>query len=87
MKKGVVLFGLLLLISFSLVIAQEDTACDEGDESCKIKEALSCLNDKIDDKGCSSLSSEERVFSLLAVGECRTEVKSDSKFRSDIYTF
>ena len=82
MKKRVILFSLFLLISFSFVMAQE-TECEEGDESCKLNKARSCLEGKIDDKTCGRLNSEERVFSLLAVGECKSEVQDDSKIMSD----
>ena len=86
MKKRVFLFNILafvFLISLVSVMAEE-TECDEGDETCKLNQARSCLNEKIDDKTCEKLSSEERVFSLLAVGDCRDEVKADSKLMSDV---
>ena len=83
MKKRALIFSFLLLFSLTFILAQ-NIECAEGDTSCKIDKARSCLNEKIDDRGCSVLSSEERVFSLLAVGECKNEVKSDSKLMSDV---
>ena len=83
MKKRALIFSFLLLFSLTFILAQ-NIECAEGDASCKINKARSCLNEKIDDRGCSVLSSEERVFSLLAVGECKNEVKSDSKLMSDV---
>jgi len=49
----------------------------------KINKAYDCLNSKIKDK-CSSISSEEKVFSLMAVGKCQAEVQSDSKYKTNI---
>ena len=83
MKKELVVFSLLLLFSLTFVLAQ-NTECASGDESCKISLAKSCLNDKIDNKECSGLSSDEKVFSLLAVGKCLSQVKDDSKFMDDV---
>lgn len=82
MKIEAFLFGILILVFFAhSVTAQE---CTEGDKSCKIDKARSCVEEKINDKGCSALSSEERVFSLLALGKCKNEVKDDSKLMSDV---
>jgi hypothetical protein len=85
MKKGVFLFVVLALVLIAYPIAAaNDTECGEGDNTCKKAEAKACLNSKIDDKGCSVLSSEERIFSALAVGECKNEIKEDSKLKSDV---
>ena len=83
MKKVVLLFGLLFLF-LSFVIAQEDTTCAQGDDDCRIDKAYSCLNEKINDKSCDSLSSEESVFSLLATGKCKNQVTGDSKYLSNL---
>ncbi|MCK5614959.1 hypothetical protein KAR91_74540 [Candidatus Pacearchaeota archaeon] len=37
-----------------------------------------CLADSVDGK-CSSLSFEEKVFTVLAIGECKDELKSESE--------
>lgn len=73
MKKRVLLvFTILFLISLiSLAISQEAT------ETEKIDKAYECLEDKVEGK-CSSLTSEEKIFSLLAINECKTEVIEDS---------
>ena len=89
MKKKVFLFSIsifvfLIFISLAYPVLAQGTACNKGDKTCNINKATSCLEQKIKDKGCSQLSSEERVFSLLAAGKCKTEVKSDSKLMSDI---
>ena len=70
MKKGVLAISLFIfLISFSFVAAENLT---------KVGEAYSCLRDSIEDRGCDTLSSEERFFSLLALNKCEAEVLSDS---------
>lgn len=87
MKKLVFLFSIFLVSIFfaSFVIATEhDIVCDDGDNDCKVDKAYSCLNEKIDDKTCEALSSEERIFSLLATGKCKDEVLGDSKYNSDL---
>ena len=83
MKKGAVLFVFLFLFSLTFFTA-EIKDCAEGNEDCKIDNARSCLNDKINEKECENLSPEEKVFSLMAVGKCNSEVKDDSKYESEI---
>ncbi len=81
MKKEVFLFSFLiivLILCVSFTIAQEDDAGDADNEQSKIDKAYNCLEDKVKDK-CSSLSSEERIFSLLAIKECKDEIISDSQ--------
>ena len=69
MNKKVVLFGLIMLFFLSFVLAQE--VCEEGDDDCKVDNAYACLNEKIDDKTCSGLSPEEKIFSFLATETSR----------------
>jgi len=66
MKIGVILFIFLLMIS--LVVAQDATVSEKG---------YACLEDKVTGK-CSSLSSEEKIFSLLTIDRCKTEVLNDA---------
>lgn len=61
---------LLLILVTSLVVSQETTEIE------KVDEAYQCLEDRVGD--CSSLSSEEKIFSLLAVNKCKAEVIQDS---------
>src|SRR3989344_2561897 len=82
MNKKVVLFGLIMLFFLSFVLAQE--VCEEGDDDCKVDNAYACLNEKIDDKTCSGLSPEEKIFSFLATEKCKAELISDSRFKSDL---
>ena len=74
------IFTLVFLTSF--LMAQE--VCDEGDTDCKISNGYLCLNEKIDNKGCSAMSSEEKAFAALATGDCRSDLTSDSKFKTDV---
>ena len=61
------------------VLADDNlTVGDSDDEGSKIDKAYECLRNKIDGK-CDSLSLEEKIFSLLAVGECRNELIEDSE--------
>jgi hypothetical protein len=73
MKKRV-LFGFLtmfLIFSISFAIAENLSTSEE-----KKDKAYICLGEKVRGK-CSSLSPEERIFSLLAIQECKDEVVSD----------
>lgn len=71
----------ILIISLSFVIAQDDeTATDQE----KVDEAYSCLREKIDERTCSELSLEEKIFSLLAVNKCKTEIQ-DSEDADDCW--
>ena len=86
MKKLVILLGILFLslIVLPIVFADEET---------QVELAYECLQNRINQTGCSSLSFEQKVFSLLAVGKCLDEViaenlsnqcwpKSDCKIKS-----
>ena len=78
MKKGGLLFlCLFLVLSLSLIAAQNETT-----EQQKIDNAYQCLRDKVSGK-CSALSSEEKAFSALATGDCRGDLTSDPKFKTD----
>ena len=87
MKKKVMLslFLFFIIASFlpGFTFAQLKE-CVAGDDSCRIDNAYTCLNDAIDLKTCARLSSDEKVFSLLSVGDCKSEVTSDAKFQTDI---
>lgn len=68
MKKN---WAFILILFFLLPIAIAQQA--------EVDKAIKCLEDKIDDGKCSSLSTEEKIFSLLAVQKCESELLSDSK--------
>ncbi|MBI2043418.1 hypothetical protein HYT25_03450 [Candidatus Pacearchaeota archaeon] len=85
MKKAVLsLFLFLMIVSFlaNLTFAQIQE-CEPDDDDCKIDNGYICLQDKIDTRTCSSLTSEEKVFSLIATGDCKSEVTSDSNFKTN----
>lgn len=78
MKKSV-LFGfliILLILNVSFIIAQENET--------KVDMAYECLEGKVEGRCSSITSSEAKIFSLLAIGECKDEVISDSKYKSDV---
>jgi len=83
MKKKLVIGYLFLIILISFVVAANSTGTittsDDVSESTQVNKAYQCLNDKISDKTCDELSSQERIFSLLATGKCKTEVLESSK--------
>jgi len=64
MKRGLLLLFIFLLI-FPFVIAEPQN------------ESYACLENKVKDN-CDSLSSEEQIFSLLAIKECRDEIVADA---------
>ncbi len=57
------LFLLILVLPFII-----------ADEESQVESAYACLENKIETQQCSSLSFEQKVFSLMSVYECRTEV-------------
>ena len=67
-KKGIFSVFLLLLILSSFFVS----AANQTDTK-----AYACLESKVTDK-CSTLSTEEKIFSLLAIDRCKTELISDS---------
>jgi len=87
MKKLVFLFSIFLVsifFTFFVIAEEHNIVCEDGDDDCKVNKAYSCLNEKIDDKTCEVLSSEERIFSFLATGKCKDEVLGDSRYNSDL---
>lgn len=71
MKKKVffILTILLVLSLFFVNAANEDTPIN----------ASACLKTKINSQGCDALSTEEKIFSLLAIGECKEELQKDTR--------
>jgi len=71
MEKKVFLFILVLALIFTIPLifaAQEE-----------IDNAYACLEDKIDEKTCDSLSVTEKIFSSLAVSRCSSELRAEAK--------
>ncbi len=69
MIKKVLLLGVFfLMFVLPFVLASNET---------QITKAYTCLEEKIDD--CSSLSLKAQIFSMLAVGKCKSEIQDASK--------
>jgi hypothetical protein len=74
MKKKGVFFVLLLLLVFLVLSAFTVRAANETNADVK---AYACLENKVKDQ-CSTLSTEEKIFSLLTIERCKAELLSDS---------
>ena len=66
MRKKVLIVSLIFLIFCTYFVAAE-TVSEKG---------YACLEEKVDGK-CDDLTSEEKIFSLLAIDRCKTEVLAD----------
>ena len=75
-KKVFLGLFIFLLIGLPFLLA-EDHESVSGDQE-KINLAFSCLNEKIEQRTCERLSTEEKIFALMATGECRSELIDDS---------
>lgn len=72
MKKKVFLFAVLvlsLILISPFIMSANNTQVDKG---------YTCLEQQIDSKTCSSLSVNEKIFSVLATGKCRSSLISDA---------
>ena len=70
MKKRVsFIFLFLLVLSLFFISSANESVSDK---------AYSCVEARVDKDGCSELSTEEKIFTLLAIGECKSEVLDDS---------
>ncbi len=70
MKKCVVvLLVFSLLLSLSFVLAEENIT----DAQTKIDQAYDCLDSKVSGK-CGTIALEEKIFTLLANGQCKDEL-------------
>ncbi len=76
-SRGLLFLFLLLIFSLFLIGGQDET------EQQKVDKAYQCLTDKVSGK-CSSLSAEEKAFSALATGDCKSDLTSDPKFKTDV---
>lgn len=70
MKKSVLLltFFISLVLFANLVFAANQTVKES---------AIDCLEDKVEGE-CDSLTTEQKAFSLLSIGECKDELIADS---------
>lgn len=71
MKRGVILVLIFILyLQFLFVVS----ALEED----QVELAYSCLENRINQTGCSSLNFEEKVFSYLTVGKCGEQLSLDN---------
>ena len=68
-KKVFFIFAIALILCAFFVNAAEDDV--------DIR-ATACLQSKVTDVSCDSLSTEEKIFTLLSIGQCRDELADDS---------
>ena len=71
MRKGALVFAILFLISIFAV------AGVLADENANVQNAYVCLETQINKTGCSSLSIEDKIFSVLATGNCSDSLIKD----------
>jgi hypothetical protein len=75
MRKRVLIVSLMFLIlCISFVVAEEP-------ELSVSEKGYACLNEKVIDN-CGDLSLEEKIFSLLAINRCKTEIIADKDTNS-----
>lgn len=75
-KRGVFVFFVLAV--FFLVLVAMVVSADSTNQTA-VDKAYSCLNNKTSTTSqCSSLSTEEKTFVVLATGQCKNELMSDS---------
>lgn len=72
MKRGVLVLLLVLVVGLHLV-----SAAVNDTEQTKVSKAYSCLKNKTSGN-CALLSIQEKTFSVLATGQCRTELTAAS---------
>jgi hypothetical protein len=68
-KKGFVILLFLIVLSLFFISAVDETV---------EQKAYSCLENKIEKDKCASLSTEEKIFSLLSIGKCKSELLGDA---------
>jgi len=74
------------MFNLSFVIADNHTSEDAGDividdtldSTTDIDKAYACLDKKVEDLTCSKLSTEQKIFTVLAIQKCSSELTSDS---------
>ncbi len=76
---------IFLLMGFLFVSAENSTSPGEittgtdSDSNDLVDKAYDCLESKIDSKGCQALTTQEKIFSLLALGKCKQELADEAK--------
>jgi len=78
MKKEVLFLFLFMVLIFA-IFPSVNAAINATQEKQKIDLAYTCLKDKVNTSAlCSSLSTEEKIFSVLAVNRCQSELINES---------
>lgn len=89
MKKRVLIalfiFSVFFISTFAIAEDNETNSSGEievsdatQDSGNAVDNAYSCLREAIDIRECDELSTEEQIFSLLAVGKCKKELLDES---------
>lgn len=84
MKKEALILVLLIMLSvfFSHSVIGDDEGTVELDESAseseRVDKAEDCLKDIVEERGCEDLSIEEKIFVLLSIGKCKSELADES---------
>jgi len=79
MKRGNKLVFALLVITLLISLISVLVIADDLTDSQKLEKAEQCLENKVEQKQCKDLTSEEQAFSLLAISECKDELIENSK--------
>ena len=66
MKKRVILFSFFVLI-FILPFISSLNQTSNAD-------AIACINNKVQEKGCSTFGLESKIFALLSTGQCESDL-------------
>jgi hypothetical protein len=74
-KNFIFIILFIAILNLSLV---SSLTLNSSEQQKRINQAYSCLDNKIKSK-CSLLSTEEKIFSVLATGQCKQELISSAK--------
>ncbi|MDP2628487.1 MAG: hypothetical protein Q8P15_01160 [Nanoarchaeota archaeon] len=74
MRRGIIFLVLILLI-FPIVSSQQ----------AEVEKAVQCLENQVAKNTCSSLTTEEKIFSLLGVQKCEGELLTDSQNNAECW--
>jgi len=66
MKKGVIIFGFFVLIFILPFISSLNQTLNS--------DAVKCINNKVQEKGCSTFGLDSKIFALLSTGQCEADV-------------
>lgn len=76
LRKKRLLIACVFLVAFLFLPSVQ--AQSNNSEGSFEDSARSCVRDKVEDRGCSSLGIEDQVFSLLSTGQCKSNLSSKS---------